>query len=148
MRINLKIVADKPSLASGRIFPRSICEEIVNRINNDTEPLFIVNRVGLTEDVDMSRAVGTVVKTSARIEESGEISAEVSFFLRQFALAQPFDAQKYPQVGTQDGGRSNAVGQLADAGGLKFMACGSGALSSDNKTVTEYSLKYIYTEPI
>jgi hypothetical protein len=148
MRISLKIVADKPSLATGRIFPRKICEEILLRINSNKEPVFIVNRVGLTEDVDMSRAVGVLVSSSATIEGSGEITAEASFFMRQFALAQPFDAQKYPHVGTQDGGRGNAVAQLAEAGGMKFMVCGEGNLDKDGKTVTEYNLKYVYTEPM
>jgi hypothetical protein len=146
MRISLKIVADKPSSASGRIFPRAICESIVNHINSGDEPVFIVNRVGVTPEVDMSRAVGTL--GDARIEDSGEVTAEATFFVRQFALAQPFDAQKYPQVGTQDGGRGNAVAQLADAGGLKFMMCGAGTLADDNKTVDEYTVKYIYTEPL
>lgn len=146
MRISLKIVADKPA-PSGRTFPRRVCEDIVSRINDNPEPVFIVNRVGLTEDVDMSRAVGLLVAKSARIEESGEVTAEVSFFARQFALAQPFDAQKYPHVGTQDGGRGNAVQQLAEAGGLKFMITGSGA-TDEKKVVTEYELKYIYTEPL
>jgi len=147
MRISLKIVADKPSKESGRVFPRAICEEILFRINSNTEPVFIVNRVGVTPDVDMSRAVGMLVKGTAQIEETGELTAEVSFFMRQFALAQPFDAQKYPQVGTQDGGRGNAVAQLADAGGLRFAPCGEGAVDEKN-LVTEYNLKYIYTEPL
>lgn len=147
MRISLKIVADKPSLSSGRIFPKKVCEDIVSRINDNSEPIFVVNRVGLTQDVDMSRAVGMLVAKSARIEESGEITAEVSFFARQFALAQPFDAQKYPHVGTQDGGRGNAVQQLAEAGGLKFMMTGAGA-TDDKNVVVEYDIKYIYTEPI
>ena len=147
MRISLKIVADKPSKASGRIFSRSTCEEIVKRINENPEPVFVVNRVGLTEEVDMSRAVGMLVASTAKIEDTGEITAEVTFFMRQFALAQPFDAQKFPQVGTQDGGRGNAVGQLADAGGLNFMVCGSGAVDAEKK-VTDYEIKYIYTEPI
>lgn len=146
MRISLKIAVDKPS-PSGRVFPRKVCEDIVSRINDKSEPVFVVNRVGLTEEVDMSRAVGMLVPKSATIEDSGELTAEVTFFARQFALAQPFDAQKYPQVGTQDGGRGNAVGQLAEAGGLKFMVAGSGAIDKD-KIVVDYELLYIYTEPL
>lgn len=145
MRINLKIVADKPS-ASGRVFPRSVCEEIISRINNETEPVFVVNRVGVTEDTDMSRACGMLVKGSAIIEDGGALSVEVSFFDRQFSLAQPFDSLKYPHVGTRDGGKGNAVAQLAEAGGLKFMVCGMGTVN-DNNTVTDYTFKYIYTEP-
>ena len=147
MRISLKIVADKPSLSSGRIFTRKICESIVNRINTGAPPIFVVNRVGLTEEVDMGRTVGNLVQQSARIEESGEVTVEVAFFARQIALAQPFDAVKYPHVGTQDGGRGNAVEQLAEAGGLKFMIVGEGMIDAD-KVVHEYDLRYIYTEPI
>ncbi len=147
MRISLKIVADKPSKTSGRLFSRKICEGIVKRINEDNEPLFVVNRVGLTHEVDNSRTVGNLIKGSARIEPDGELTAEVSFFQKQIALAQPFDAQKYPQVGTQDGGRGNAVAQLAEAGGLKFAPCGDGAYDKD-KNVLDYTLMYIYTEPI
>lgn len=146
MRISLKIVVDKPS-PSGRIFPRKICEEILLRINSIDEPVFIVNRVGVTDNVDMSRVCGSLIKGSAVIEASGEITAEVSFFSIQFSLAQPFDAFKYPHVGTSGGGRGNAVAQLAESGGIKFMACGKGSVNAD-KSVESYTLEYIYTEPI
>jgi hypothetical protein len=147
MRISLKIVAEKPNKESGRVFPRAICEEILLRINSNPEPVFIVNRVGLTDDVDMSRAVGMLVKGSAVIENSGELTSEVTFFSRQFSLAQPFDARKYPHVGTRDGGVGNAVAQLAESGGLKYMPCGKGRVNA-SKEVVDYELKYIYTEPI
>lgn len=146
MRTSLKIVADKPSPA-GRIYPKAIVDKIVEQLNSSRSPIFLVNRVGLTEDVDQSRTVGFVTKDSARIEENGELTIDITWFKKQIALAQPFDAQKYPQVGTQGGGVGNAVEQLFDAGGLKVALCGAGEIS-ENKVVTEYKVAYIYTEPL
>jgi hypothetical protein len=147
MKIKLKIIVNKPT-SSGRIFPIEICENIVKQLNSPTTPVFVMNKVELTKDTDMSRAVGNVIFNTAHISPDGEICANINFYKSQIALAQPYDALKYPRVGTFDGGKGNAVEQLALEGGLDFRLVGVGSVGEDLKTVKEYIVKYIHTEPI
>lgn len=141
MIINLKIFANKKT-NQGRYFSKEICDTIIKSINETT--IFVVNRVGLTEEVDMSRAIGFLKRGSAKYDNHNEIVAEVDFFEKDLALAQPYDSQKYPILKQQK--NLNMAKELALLGGLDFFPVGRGECD-ENMNVIHYELLYIHTQP-
>ncbi|MCS7317452.1 MAG: hypothetical protein NZZ41_03905 [Candidatus Dojkabacteria bacterium] len=143
--VPLKIFSNKKT-QTGRFFPHEICEKIISQINNET--IFIVNRVGITEEVDMSRAVGFLKQGKAKFDSSMQIVAEAEFFDKDIALAQPYDSLKYPSIllKKQAGHAVNAVKELAIAGGIDFFPVGRGNHNAKFE-VLEYKLLYIHTQP-
>lgn len=141
MIINLKIFANKKT-NQGRFFSKDICDHIIKSINETT--IFVVNRVGITEEVDMTRAIGFLKRGSATYSEQEEIIANVEFFEKNFALAQPYDSQKYPIL-KQDQ-KINMAKELAILGGLDFFPVGRGECD-ENMNVISYELLYIHTQP-
>lgn len=141
MLINLKIFVNKKT-NQGRFFSKDICDQIIKTINETT--IFVVNRVGLTEEVDMSRVIGFLKKGSAKYNKNEEIVAEVEFFEKDLALAQPYDSQKYFISKSQK--NLNMAKELALLGGLDFFPVGKGECDQ-NLNVLSYDLLYIHTQP-
>lgn len=140
MIVGINIFCDR-KMKSGRIFPKHICEKIIKDIN--TKTIFVLNRVGLSEEVDMNRAFGFLKCGTACFNEQNEIVSEIEFFEKEFYLSHPFDAQKY-KLPLQES--KNIAKLLSLLGGMTFHSVGKGLCNKEG-VVEHYDILYIHSEP-
>lgn len=137
------IPVDIPSKKTGRIYPLAILNDIANQINTSPQEILIINHVGDWQDVDYSRACGSVTRGSASVID-GILKMTANFLNKDFFLSHPFEF--VPCLKNVDLSSGNMMEKFTQLDLIEYSPIGIGNVDS-KKVITEYKITYICGQP-